>query len=87
MSAHSRVCDNKGEDWRDGMFPLLTDFSGVGEENGVQALQRLVNKADELLSCGHMEVSGAWLPRQSMEAVTLRLVPSFSSLQNTWYPM
>lgn len=59
------------------MFPLLTDFSGVGEENGVQALQRLVNKADELLSCGHMEVSGAW---QSMEALILRLVPSFPSL-------
>lgn len=69
------------------MFPLLTDFSGVGEENGVQALQRLVNKADELLSCGHMEVSGAWFPRQSMEALTLRLVPSFPSLSYTWYPM
>lgn len=44
-------------------------------------------QADELLSCGHMEVSGAWLPRQSMEAVPLRLVPFFPSLPYTLYPM
>lgn len=67
------------------MFPPLTVFSGVGEENGVQALRRLVSKAAELLSCGHMEVPGAWLPRQSMEAVTLGLVPSFPSLPYTLY--